>query len=166
MSRLLELAHPIVADECAAVLQVKHLEIVAARPSIRSEAHQLSRILKTTEHVHARSQVKAPDGMASSSRMHRIALDARAPLGKIFDHRRKLIIRELVVTIFLEVQVFEVSRWSLQGDSLGDVDAVVHTVSAAVDRQNIHLVEWCSSDCTVSMSEVMRDRYHRNVLVE
>src|SRR5215470_3219872 len=104
--------------------------------------------------------------MASSRGMHRVALDACAPLREVFDNRRELGACELVVTVFLEVQVSEVRRRIFQCDALVHIDAVIQTASTTVNRHNGHLIKRCSSDCTVGMGEVMRDRNHRNVLIE
>src|SRR5262245_31280217 len=104
--------------------------------------------------------------MTSSRGMHRIAIDANAPLRKVFDNRRELVAGKLVVTVFLKVQVSEMRRRIFQRNTLVHVNAFIQTVSATINRQNCHLIERCRSDRAVGMSEVMRDRNHRNVLIE
>src|SRR6186997_722211 len=104
--------------------------------------------------------------MTRSSGMHGIAFDTRAPLGEVFNNRRELVAVELVVAVFLEVQVSE-ARWRiLQCDAMVQIDAFIHTVSATIDRQHGHLVERCGANCAVGVGQVMRDRYHGHVLIE
>src|SRR6185369_7276842 len=104
--------------------------------------------------------------MTRSSGMHGIAFNARAPFGEVFNNRGELVAVELVVAVFLEVQVSE-ARWRiLQRHTMVQVDAFIHTISATIDRQHGHLVERRSSNCAVGVGQMMRDRDHRHVLIE